>query len=175
MDYGMPARCWVRWNSQHSKNCVSLSSCWKTKSQEGNKSFVPELPRVVSVSSVFRIPMHMNILRIRIFVYFVYSYYGYVTVTLDGLSEYLRRSLMIFIIQGFRIIVFIFIVIFTTFRQLRNLDRRIEDDTRKLTTVRLSYVKGQVEKPERYVVHMTLGQYSQVAQLSRGISSKSSH
>ena len=53
MDYGMPARCWVRWNSQHSRNCVSLSLCWKSKSQEGNKSFVPGLPRVVNVSSVF--------------------------------------------------------------------------------------------------------------------------
>ena len=30
--------------------CVFLSSCWKHKSQEDNKSFVPELPRVVSVS-----------------------------------------------------------------------------------------------------------------------------
>ena len=49
------------------KLCVSLSSCWKPKSQKGNKSFVPELPRVISVSNVFRIPMH--ILRIRIFVY----------------------------------------------------------------------------------------------------------
>ena len=48
------ARGGVRWNSQHSKNCTSLSlcSCWKLKSQEGNKSFVPEIPRVVSVSSV---------------------------------------------------------------------------------------------------------------------------
>ena len=32
------------------KNCVALSSCRKPKSQEGNKSFVPELKRVVSVS-----------------------------------------------------------------------------------------------------------------------------
>ena len=40
-----------RWrNSQHSKDCVSLSSCRKTKTQEVNKRFVPELPRVVSVS-----------------------------------------------------------------------------------------------------------------------------
>ena len=30
MDYGMPVRFWVRWNSQHSRNCVSLSSCGKT-------------------------------------------------------------------------------------------------------------------------------------------------
>ena len=66
----------VRWNSQHSKNCVSLPSCWKPKSQEGNKSFVPELLRVVSVLSVFRIPMHMNILHIHIF-YVITS--GYVT------------------------------------------------------------------------------------------------
>ena len=32
--------------------CVILPSCWKHKSQEGNKCFVPELPRVVSVSHV---------------------------------------------------------------------------------------------------------------------------
>ena len=37
------------------------------KSQEGNKSFVPELPRVVTISSVFRIPMHVNDLHILIF------------------------------------------------------------------------------------------------------------
>ena len=37
-------------NSQHSKNCVSLSSCRKPKSQDGNKRFVPEQQRVVSVS-----------------------------------------------------------------------------------------------------------------------------
>ncbi len=32
-------------NSQHSKNCVSLSSCRKTKSHEVNKRFVPEQRR----------------------------------------------------------------------------------------------------------------------------------
>ena len=37
-------------NSQHSKNCISLSSCQKTKSQKVNKRFVPELKKVVSVS-----------------------------------------------------------------------------------------------------------------------------
>ena len=37
-------------NCQHSKNCVSLSSFRKTKTQEVNKCFVPELLRVVSVS-----------------------------------------------------------------------------------------------------------------------------
>ena len=46
---------------------VSLSPhVKKPKSQEGNKSFVPELPRVVSVSS-----MHMNVLYICIFHVFV--------------------------------------------------------------------------------------------------------
>ena len=40
--------------------CLSLS-CRKPKSQEGNKSFVPE-PRESSVFRVFRIPMRMNIL-----------------------------------------------------------------------------------------------------------------
>ena len=39
----------------------------------------------------------------------------------------------------------------------RNLDRRIENNTRKLTTVCLPYVKGL---SKRYVVHMTSGQYS---------------
>ena len=38
-------------NSQHSKNCVSLSSCRKTKTQEGNERFVPEQRE----SSVFRV------------------------------------------------------------------------------------------------------------------------
>ena len=38
-------------NSQHSKNCVSLSPrVEKLKVKKGNKRFVPELPRVVSVS-----------------------------------------------------------------------------------------------------------------------------
>ena len=37
-------------NSQHSKNCVSLSSCRKTKLKNNNKRFVLELWRVVSVS-----------------------------------------------------------------------------------------------------------------------------
>ena len=44
------ARGLVRWNIQHSRNCVSLSPrTEKPKSEEGNKSFVPELPRVISV------------------------------------------------------------------------------------------------------------------------------
>ena len=34
------------------------------------------------------------------------------------MSEFLRRSLIVFIIQGFRTIVFVFIVIFTTFRPI---------------------------------------------------------
>ena len=49
------ARCGVRWNSQHSKNCVSLSACWKPESQEGNKSFVPELPVFRDSLCIFRI------------------------------------------------------------------------------------------------------------------------
>ena len=47
------ARGGARWISQHSRNCVSLFSCWKPKSQKGNKSFVPE-PRESSVFRVFR-------------------------------------------------------------------------------------------------------------------------
>ena len=104
-----------------------------------------------------------------------------------------------FIVQGFRTIVFILIVLFTTFRPIcpppffrclsnlqhrakaissdtdayqedmsslrhnlhrnnnqewitsapRNLDRRIEDDTRKLTIVCLPYVKGLAERMRR--------------------------
>ena len=49
----------------------------RVENLKGNKSFVPELPRVVSVSSVFRIPMHMNVLQIRKFhisVYFTHPY-----------------------------------------------------------------------------------------------------
>ena len=64
-------RCWVRWNSQHSQNCVSLSSCWKHKSQEGNKSFVPELQKVVSVSGF---PMYIS--HIHILVLFWWLYYN---------------------------------------------------------------------------------------------------
>ena len=67
------ARGGVRWNSQHSKNCVSLSPRVENlKSQEGNKSFGLELPRVISVSSVFRDSYayerftYPNILRIHI-------------------------------------------------------------------------------------------------------------
>ena len=85
------ARGGVRWNRQHCKNCVSLSSCWKPKSQEGNKSFVPELPEVVSVSSVFRFPMHVNVLHIRIVyvsVYFTYSYYSYLAMLQKENSEF---------------------------------------------------------------------------------------
>ena len=57
----------------------------------------------------------------------------------------------------------------------RNLDRVIEDGTRNLTTVCLPYVKGLAERIQKNIVYMTLGQYSQLAQLSGGISSVSSH
>ena len=63
---------------------LSLSACQIPKSQEGNKSFVPE-PRESSVFSVFRIPMRMNIiwtlwtfLRIRIFHILRYGYVTYI-------------------------------------------------------------------------------------------------
>ena len=45
--------------SNHSKKCVSLSSCRKTKTQEMNKRFVPE-------QLEFRISLHLNILHIHI-------------------------------------------------------------------------------------------------------------
>ena len=56
----------------------------------------------------------------------------------------------------------------------RNLNGRIEDNTRKLTTLCLTLC----QKPSRKNLndfHMTSGQYSQVAQLSGGISSVSSY
>ena len=57
----------------------------------------------------------------------------------------------------------------------RYLDRIIEDGTRKLITLCLSYVKGLAERIPKYVVHLTSGQYSREAQLSGSISSVSSH
>ena len=67
------ARGGVRWNSQHSKNCVSLSPRFENL----------KVKKVIKVSylnkesrqcfSYFGIPMHKNVLYIRIFVYFTYS------------------------------------------------------------------------------------------------------
>ena len=81
---------WVdswRWtNSQHSKNyaSLSLSSRWKPKSQEGNKSFVPELKKVVYVSRdsyACERSTYQFISRICIFHIFVF---GYVTESLKA-------------------------------------------------------------------------------------------
>ena len=55
----------------------------------------------------------------------------------------------------------------------RNLDRRMEDNTWKLTMVCLPYVKGLAERIKK--ICSTLWQYSQVVQLSGGISSGSNH
>ena len=52
---------------------------------------------------------------------------------------------------------------------LRNLDRRIENNTRKPTTVCPPYIKGS----KTYIVHIISGQYLHVAQISRCISSVS--
>ena len=88
------------------------------------------------------------------------------------LSEFLRRNLMIFINKGFRTIVFIFNVISTTFRPISPpaffrclsnsglglllcsysdfyLGWRIEDNTRKLTTACLPYIKGLAERIQK--------------------------
>ena len=54
-------------NSEHSKNCVSFS-CRKPKSQEGNKSFVPE-PRVVSVSCFFDSYAYEHFMHVNVFTY----------------------------------------------------------------------------------------------------------
>ena len=65
-----PRVCWVRWDGQHSQNCVSLSLLVsEDKTQEGNKSFVPELKKVVSVSRD-----SYACERFYISVYFTYSY-----------------------------------------------------------------------------------------------------
>ena len=77
------ARCWVRWNSQHSKKCVSLSPpVENVKDKKVKKSSVPELPRVVSVSSVLRIPIHVNVLYISIFYASIYLYISHIRIWL---------------------------------------------------------------------------------------------
>ena len=71
--------CWVSelradaGRSQHIKNCVSLSSCLKPKSQEGNKSFIPK-PRE---SSVFRDSYACERFTYQYICIFVY--YGYIS------------------------------------------------------------------------------------------------
>ena len=97
MDYGMPTRCWVRWNSQHSRNCVSLSSCWKPKSQEGNKSFVPELKKVISVSSV------SEFLYIWLFHIFVFRIcYNIVVVILYSILWNMFQLLVVYLYHGWK-------------------------------------------------------------------------
>ena len=85
----------IRWNSQHSKNSVSLSSCWKPKSQGGNKSFVPELPRVVSVSGflcMWTFYVSEHVLRIRISVYFnIYVYFTNLGPILNTLHKIMTK------------------------------------------------------------------------------------
>ena len=54
----------------------------------------------------------------------------------------------------------------------RYLDRRMEDETQKLTTL---CQRSSRKESKGYVVHMTSRQYSQVAQFSKGISSMSSY
>ena len=67
----------------------------KPKSQEGNKSFVPELKKVVCVSSVFRIPMHMNVSHICIFHIFVFGYVTFFFKSKTNLSS-LKPVLLLF-------------------------------------------------------------------------------
>ena len=47
----------------------------------------------------------------------------------------------------------------------RNLDWRIEDGYRKITTVCLPYVKSLAKRIKRYIVHISSEQYSQVDSL----------
>ena len=63
------ARGGVRWNSQHSKNCVSLSP--RVENLKVKKVIKVCTSTTVS-RQCFGIPMHVNVLRIRIF--YVYSY-----------------------------------------------------------------------------------------------------
>ena len=75
---------------------VSLSSrVERPKSQEGNKSFVPELPRVVSVSSVFRIHMLVNVSRIRMFYISVYFTYSYLAMLHSYIENLAHRNLVV--------------------------------------------------------------------------------
>ena len=68
MDYGMPVRCWVRWNSQHSKNCVCLSRSLRVENLKVKKvikvSYLNKESR--QCFAYFGIPMHVNVSRIRI-------------------------------------------------------------------------------------------------------------
>ena len=53
MDYGMPARRWVRWNSKHCRNCVCLSLSLSLSLSPRVENL--NLKKVIKVSSVFRI------------------------------------------------------------------------------------------------------------------------
>ena len=76
MDYGMPARCWVRRNSQHSRNCLSLLVSKSLKVKKVIKvSYLNKENR--QCFAYFGIPMHMNVLHIGIF---HIMYHGYITV-----------------------------------------------------------------------------------------------
>ena len=64
-------------NSQHCKNCVSLSSCRKTKSQKVNKRFIPELKKVVSVSGF--LCMWTFYVSVYMYMYIMYMYITTIT------------------------------------------------------------------------------------------------
>ena len=86
---------------------VSLSPrVGKPKSQEGNKSFVPELKKVVSVSRIAGFLCIWTVVRIRTFHASVYLYilrnhaYGYITITLiKTLNIYLIKTTNINLIK----------------------------------------------------------------------------
>ena len=65
-----------RWTNSQQRKIVSLSLRVERPKLKGDKSFVPE-PRESSVSCVFWIPMHINILWT--YVHFTNPYHGYVT------------------------------------------------------------------------------------------------
>ena len=110
------AGCWFRWDSQHSKNCISLSSCSKPKSQESNKCFVPE-PRK---SSVFRDSyacerlthpyiciMYISHIR-RLWVCYMYSVVaGLISSWVDHCWWDIRWSKQLFSVSVCRVLVFI--------------------------------------------------------------------
>ena len=68
----------------------SLSSCWKPKRQEVNKSFVPEQRESSVLRAYFGIPMPVNVSRTRMFyrsVYFTYQYVSHILI-FDMLHHY---------------------------------------------------------------------------------------
>ena len=75
---GCAARCWVRWNSQHSKNCVSLSP--RVEKPKSQKKLIKVSYLNYRELSVFRVFFgFLCIWTYYISIYFTYSPYDYIT------------------------------------------------------------------------------------------------